>query len=136
MSPFFVNYRYHPELQFKKLRISGRAVKDLRSERAVQAFTDKVQGRHRTLKSNLTKAQHHQSKYTKGKDIEFTVGEKVWLSSKNICTTRVSEKLDYKRIGPYEITKKINRNAYRLDLPKTMKIHNVFYVLLLDGNCD
>ena len=29
MSPFFTNYGYHPELQFKKLRIPGEAVKDL-----------------------------------------------------------------------------------------------------------
>ena len=132
MSPFFANYGYNPELQFKKPRIPGEVAKDLRSQRLAQTFTDKVQERHGTLKQNLAEAQTHQTKYAKGKDIEFEVREKVWLSMRNIRTSRISKKLDYKRIGPYKILKKVNKNAYKLDLPETMKIHNVFHVSLLD----
>src|SRR5688572_1482289 len=73
MSPFFANYGYHPELQFKKPKIPGGVAKDLRSERLAQAFTDKVQERYGTLKQNLAEAQTHQSKYAKGKDIEFEI---------------------------------------------------------------
>ena len=64
--------------------------------------------------------------------MEFEIGEKVWLSTKNITTSRPSKKLDAKRIGPHEVIKQINPNAYRLRLPYTMKIHNVFHVSLLD----
>ncbi len=64
--------------------------------------------------------------------MSFNVGDKVWLSTKHIKTTRTSKKLDYKRIGPYQVSKVINRNAYKLDLPATLRIHNVFHVSLLD----
>ena len=62
----------------------------------------------------------------------FEAGDKVWLSTRNIKTTRPSKKLDYKRAGPYTVSKVINENAYKLDLPSTMCIHNVFHISLLD----
>jgi hypothetical protein len=37
------------------------------------------------------------------------------------------------RLGPFTITKKISSHAYRLELPKTMKIHNVFHINLLSA---
>jgi len=61
----------------------------------------------------------------------FQVGDKVWLNSKNIRTRRPSRKLDNKHHGPYEVKGMIGTHAYRLDLPNTMKIHNVFHVWLL-----
>jgi len=64
--------------------------------------------------------------------VTFNVGDKVWLSTRNIKTTRLSKKLDYKRVGPYKVSKVINQNAYKLDLPNTLRIHNVFHVSLLD----
>jgi hypothetical protein len=62
----------------------------------------------------------------------FEVGNKVWLSAKHIQTARQLKKLNYKRLGPFIVTKVINRNAYRLELPYSMKVHNVFHVSLLD----
>jgi hypothetical protein len=62
----------------------------------------------------------------------FEVGDKVWLSAKHIQTARTSKKLDYKRLGPFKVTKVINGNVYRLELPYSMKVHNVFHVSLLD----
>lgn len=55
----------------------------------------------------------------------------VFLSTKNIKTIRSSKKLDYQRIGPYKILKKIGSHAYKLQLPPSMKIHPVFHVNLL-----
>ena len=49
-----------------------------------------------------------------------------------MMSARASKKLDYKRIGPYTVSKVINHNAYKLDLPPTMRVHNVFHVSLLD----
>ena len=50
----------------------------------------------------------------------------------HLRTDRPSKKLDHRRLGPFSIRKKINDQAYRLDLPDTMKIHPVFHVSLLE----
>jgi len=64
--------------------------------------------------------------------VTFEVGSIVWLSTQHFRTTRPSKKLDYKRTGPYMVSKIINKNAHKLDLPKTMQNHNVFHMLQLD----
>ncbi|QRW25134.1 Retrotransposable element Tf2 protein [Rhizoctonia solani] len=56
---------------------------------------------------------------------EYKVGDKVWLMTTNIQTKRPAKKLDNKKAGPFTITEKISSHAYRLDLPNTIKIHNV-----------
>ena len=60
------------------------------------------------------------------------IGDKVWLSSKNIHTTRPTKKLDYKKLGPFKILEKVNNRSYHLDLPQNYKIHPVFHVSLLE----
>src|SRR5690606_22212287 len=62
----------------------------------------------------------------------FEIGDLVWLSRRNIKTTRPCSKLDYKQIGPYKIVKKVNEVAYKLELPSHFSIHPVFHVSLLE----
>ncbi|KAF8749013.1 hypothetical protein RHS01_10345 [Rhizoctonia solani] len=68
---------------------------------------------------------------TRGVIPKYSVGEKVWLDGKNVELRTNSNKLDPKRLGPFEVTEKISSHAYRLKLPETLKIHDVFYVGLL-----
>ncbi len=64
-------------------------------------------------------------------DIEYKVGQKVWLRVKNITIEWPSRKLNWQKYGPYRIIERIGKVAYRLNLPSSLQIHNVFHVSLL-----
>jgi hypothetical protein len=50
---------------------------------------------------------------------------------KNIKIKRLSDKLDFKKLGIFRIKKKISDINYRLKLPKIIKNYRTFYILLL-----
>lgn len=62
----------------------------------------------------------------------FAVGDKVLLRHDNISTTAPTKKLEAKFLGPFPIIAKLSDLVYRLQLPKTLRIHNVFHVSLLE----
>ncbi len=84
------------------------------------------------LQTNSKKAQEAMSRHAnrKRKEIFYETGDKAFLSSKNITIDRPSKKLEDKMLGPFPITRKVGA-AYRLGLPKSMKVHDVFHPSLL-----
>jgi hypothetical protein len=129
-TPFFTNYGYHLEVQFKRLKDMTAA--RVPTERTADAMVDGLRETYERLRWNLLDAQHRQTKYARGKEMVFEIGNKVWLSMKNVWSTRPAKKLDYMRIGLFEVSKIISNKAYKLDLRKTMRVHDVFDVLLFD----
>src|SRR5439155_19764400 len=89
---------------------------------------------HEDLVELIKVAQNQQARYydAKHKRVEYKVGDKVWLLSSNIHTQRLSKKLDWKRLSPYLILERIGTQAYRLQLPPSLRIHPVFHISLLD----
>jgi Chromo (CHRromatin Organisation MOdifier) domain len=59
------------------------------------------------------------------------VGQKVWLEGTNLKTSHPTKKFAPKRYSPFPITDVISPVVYRLTLPLSWKIHNVFHVSLL-----
>ena len=85
------------------------------------------------LQTRLVEAQDVQARYydRKHKRVIFKLGDRVWLATRNLKTERPSRKLDNRKLGPFEITRVINEQAYQLKLPESMKINPVFHVSLL-----
>jgi RNase H-like domain found in reverse transcriptase/Reverse transcriptase (RNA-dependent DNA polymerase)/Integrase zinc binding domain/Chromo (CHRromatin Organisation MOdifier) domain/Aspartyl protease len=71
------------------------------------------------------KTRHDQRKIPEMKE-----GDQVWLEGKNLQVTG-QQKLLPRRYGPFKILKRIRPVAYRLDLPPSMKVHDVFHIDLL-----
>ena len=63
----------------------------------------------------------------------FVTGDKVWLDGRNlrIKAPSNSRALTPRRFGPYEVIKQMSPVTYRLKLPTSLKIHDVFHVDLL-----
>ena len=129
MSPFYANYGSHPRF------VSEIQVSADHAAPAAKDFTSHLYETHERLVENVKKAQDSQARYydAKHKPIEFQPDDMVWLNTSNISTSRPSKKLDWKRLGPFKIVKRIGLQAYQLALPPTMRhIHDVFHVSLLD----
>ncbi len=58
---------------------------------------------------------------------DFAVGQKVWLSTAHLPLREGTRKLAVRWAGPYTISAIIAPTAYRLDLPVSWNIHNVFH---------
>jgi len=129
-TPFFANYGYHPN--------SAATVepRDLASTNpAADGLLEKLRAIHKQLVLDLHDAAINHSRFYDRKVQEappFKDGDQVWLLRRNIKTARPSDKLDHKRLGPFPITEKIGRAAFRLQLPASMHIHPVFHVSLLE----
>ena len=126
-TPFFANYASHP--RFDSLNLS------LAKNPAAQDLATRLSEIHKEMKARLVEAQERQkmnADKSRKQHPNISVGDKVWLLRRNLKTRRTSDKLDYRRLGPFLVTKQVNEVAYRLDLPTSMKIHPVFHVSLLE----
>jgi len=127
MSPFYSTYGYHPLLSFTTPSTSTVPVAEARIQHLQQVHEDiktmiKIAGDQARAKYDKTGHLHH----------VFKIGDQVLLRHDNIATTCPSRKLAPKLLGPYLITKKFSDLVYRLKLPKTLKIHNVFHISALE----
>jgi len=126
MTPFWGNYSYHPTMQFKPPKDPS-----FTSQVQAHSWMTGMEETHRIFQEYIIEAQEHQTKYAREKEMTFVFGDNLWLSTRNLKTSRPSTKLDYKRTGPYTVSKIINKNTYKLDLLSSVRNHNVFHVSLL-----
>ena len=83
----------------------------------------------------MLQAQAYQKKYanTRRRDVEYAVGDKVLLSTKNL-RLHGTRKFRDRYVGLFVVLEHIGKAAYRLDLSSRAALrgfHNVFHVLLL-----
>ena len=56
----------------------------------------------------------------------------VYLLRKNIKTKRSSDKLNYIKLGPFKIQKKLELVIFKLELLLYIRIYPIFHILLLE----
>ena len=98
---------------------------------------NEIEEKVRIIQQRLKAVCDKQKSYAdlKRKDIEYEVGDKVFLKVspwRKILRFRKKGKLSPRFIGPYEILDRIGLVAYRLALTSELaKLHNVFHVSML-----
>ena len=126
-TPFYLNHGRHP-------RGPATAAIDCKVP-AAHEFAGKVNVAITRAKDCLKAAQARMKRQADNhrRDLEFSVGDEVLLSSKNIrIRAQGTRKLLPRFIGPFTVLRRIGKMAYELELSKGMgRIHPVFHVSLL-----
>ena len=101
-----------------------------------ESWIERIYATREEVTKSLTRIQAYQACiYNKSYcDVEYKVGQKVWLRVKNITIERLLRKLNWQRYGPHRIIEKIKKVTYCLDLPASLQIHNVFHVSLIHNH--
>ena len=66
------------------------------------------------------------------KSPDLKEGNKVWLLHKNFLNKRLSKKLNYVKLRPFTVKRKIIKISYKLDLLRKIKIYLVQYIAMLE----
>lgn len=126
-TPFESTYGFHPRFSLASSPPPGISASS-------EDFAHSLQQLHQQLQAEITLAQQQQAVFYNNKHRPtptYHPGDYVFLSAKNIKTTRPSSKFDHARIGPFKILSAVGSHAYKLELPSSMQVHPVFHVNLL-----
>ncbi|MBW0526553.1 hypothetical protein O181_066268 [Austropuccinia psidii MF-1] len=125
-SPFFTVYGRDP--QFNSVQIT--------QENPSGKLSTKIQSVQQDVKRELEAAINRFKGYadkSRASPPDFNRGDMVWLSSKNIKSTRPTKKLSERWLGPFLILEKVSTHAYHLKIPSQWRsIHPVFHISLLE----
>src|SRR6266568_8922719 len=62
---------------------------------------------------------------------DFKEGDKMWLLHKNFKSRQLSKKLDYVKLGPFKVLKKVTEIIFKLDLLAKIKIYLIQRIFML-----
>ena len=126
-TPFELNCGNHPCVSFEEDA-------DPRSKsKSADELSAELQELMTVCRDNLFHAQELQKRaHNKGvKPRSYAPGDKVWLNSKYIKTKR-NRKLEAKFFRSFRVLHPVRKQAYKLEVPRNWRIHDVFYVSLLE----
>ena len=126
---FELNCGFHPRISYKK------DVDLCFKSKTADQLTTELHTLISVYRENLQHVQQLQKRYYNkyAKPRSYTPGDKVWLNSKYINTKR-NCKLEFKFFGPFQVLHFVGKQVYKLELPKRWRIHDVFYMFLLEQN--
>jgi hypothetical protein len=127
MSPFYANYGFHPTAANPSL--AGPL------NPASTVYAHWMRAVHEDVVKALDAAQERMRRYAdlhRKDSPAYQVGDLVMLNGKNIQARRPSRKLDHKNHGPFQVERIVSPLAVKLTLPRKWRIHNVFYITLVE----
>jgi hypothetical protein len=135
VSPFFANYGWNPSMGTEPTGPPTAADTPAQQKEFHNATTvaDRVQAVTEHVKS-LAEASRRRYEEAANRHREdagsFEVGDLVWISTKNMASSRPTDKLNERWIGPFPVTK-VYRRALAVELPEQYRVFPVFHLLFV-----
>ncbi|MBW0555958.1 hypothetical protein O181_095673 [Austropuccinia psidii MF-1] len=125
-SPFFTVYGRDPHFDSVHITQDTPAGKLSTKIQSVQKYVK------RELEVSINRFKRYSDKSRASPPV-LSPGDMIWISSKNIKSTRTTKKLSERWLGPFTILNKVSTHAYHLKLSSQQKsIHPVFHISLFE----
>ena len=128
--PLFLAIKgYNPKMSFDPVDLLANSIREKIANSTARSIANHMEKVWDFMQEEMTKLQAKQmiaANCHRKQSLVYKVGDEVFLLTKNIRTEKPSKKLNDKNIGPFKI-KKLMGSSYQLELPYTMKIHDVFH---------
>jgi hypothetical protein len=127
-SPFFLNSGFHPRVPASLLKPESSP------NPSVEEFIESQSTALTLAQEAIANAQERQTRNADAhrRNHDFKVGDQVLLNAEDITVdadrNRRTKKLQAKFIGPYTVMEQRSPVSFRLELPPSLKIHDVFHV--------
>ena len=131
--PFLATKDYNLKMSFDPVDLSADSMREKIANSMAKLIANCIEEVWEFMREEMTKSQAKQvvaANCHRKKPPVYKIRDMVWLLTRNIKTERPSKKLNYKMISPYKV-KKLIGSSYRLELPHTIKIYDVFHPNLL-----
>jgi len=131
-TPFFLNKGFHPRMSFEpdtteyessRERLQAAKAENI-SEHMNKTLTFARESLAKTREQMVQQANKHR------KEVDYEAGSKMFLNERNIVTARPFKKLDDKMLDLFTNLDLVD-SSYKLELPETMRVHDVFHPGLL-----
>ncbi len=134
---FFMNKNFHSRMSFDPDIIEYESIRERLQVDRVKNISEQMnktlifarEALIKTREQMVNQANKHRKK------VNYEIESKMFLNERNIVTARPFKKLNDKMLGSFQITEPVD-SFYKLELSKTMRIHDVFHSELLRSAVD
>jgi len=136
-TPFFLNKDFHPRMSFEPDVIEYGSSRERLQAAKAENISENMNKTLKFARESLAKTREQMMKQANKhrKEVDYEAGSKMFLNERNIVTARPSKKLDDKMLGPFTNLGPVD-SSYKLELPESMRVHDVFHPDLLRPAAD
>ncbi len=135
--PFFLNKDFHPRMSFELDVIEYESSRERLQAAKAEDISENMNKTLKFARESLVKTREQMMKQVNKhrKEVDYEAGSKMFLNERNIVTARPFKKLDDKMLGSFTNLGLVD-SSYKLELPESMRVHDVFHPDLLRSAVD
>jgi len=134
---FFLNKDFHPRMSFEPDVIEYESFRERLQTTKVENISEHMNKTLKFARESLVKTREQMMKQVNKhrKEVDYEIESKMFLNERNIVTARSFKKLDDKMLDSFTNLDLVD-SSYKLELPESMRVHDVFHPDLLRSAAD